>query len=191
MRFSTAFRQIGHSDIRSPHIWHVPWPQRKIMLRKRSIQTGHIVCQNRIHDVITDWRQNRDWFENKISYLFFDILKLLLELLNVRITVVPASVVHQRPFLRSGASWTASLGADRATTAGRKGHLVVQTTADNVRNDAIDLRPTLNAFLHESRTAITGAHVTARPEQHRRLLVRADNTLFNLSSVVCEQLCPR
>lgn len=44
MRFSTCLRQIGHSDMRSPHIWHVPCPQRKIMFFRRSKQTGHIVC---------------------------------------------------------------------------------------------------------------------------------------------------
>lgn len=30
--------------MRSPHIWHVPCPQRKIMFFRRSKQTGHIVC---------------------------------------------------------------------------------------------------------------------------------------------------
>lgn len=32
--------------MRSPHIWQVPCPQRKIMLRNRSMQTGHIVCRS-------------------------------------------------------------------------------------------------------------------------------------------------
>jgi len=44
MRFSTCLRQMGHSDMRSPHIWHVPWPQRKIMFLRRSRHTGHMVC---------------------------------------------------------------------------------------------------------------------------------------------------
>jgi hypothetical protein len=44
MRFSTCLRQMGHSDMRSPHIWHVPCPQRKIMFLRRSRHTGHMVC---------------------------------------------------------------------------------------------------------------------------------------------------
>jgi hypothetical protein len=44
MRFSTCLRQMGHSDMRSPHIWHVPCPQRKIMFLRRSKHTGHMVC---------------------------------------------------------------------------------------------------------------------------------------------------
>jgi len=44
IRFSIGLRQIGHSCMRSPHIWQVPCPQRKIMFFRRSIQTGQHVC---------------------------------------------------------------------------------------------------------------------------------------------------
>ena len=40
---STVFLHIGHSDIRSPHIWQVPWPHRNIIFFSRSKHTGHIV----------------------------------------------------------------------------------------------------------------------------------------------------
>ena len=43
MRLSTVFRQMGHSDILSPHIWQVPCPQRKIIFFNRSRHTGHMV----------------------------------------------------------------------------------------------------------------------------------------------------
>jgi len=43
MRFSIGLRQIGHSCMRSPHIWQVPCPHRKIMFFRRSIQTGQHV----------------------------------------------------------------------------------------------------------------------------------------------------
>lgn len=39
-----ALRQMGHSLIRSPHSWQVPWPHMKIMFFSRSRHTGHIVC---------------------------------------------------------------------------------------------------------------------------------------------------
>lgn len=41
---SIALRQMGHSLMRSPQSWQVPWPQRKIMFFSRSRHTGHIVC---------------------------------------------------------------------------------------------------------------------------------------------------
>lgn len=40
-----ALRQMGHSLIRSPHSWHVPWPHMKIMFFSRSRHTGHMVCR--------------------------------------------------------------------------------------------------------------------------------------------------
>jgi uncharacterized UBP type Zn finger protein len=40
----------------------------------------------------------------------------------------------------------------------------------------------LDALLHESGAAITGAHVAAGTEQHGRLLVRAHDALFNLQT---------
>jgi len=42
--FSTGFRQMGHSVIRSPHNWQAPCPQRKIMFFIRSKHTGHMTC---------------------------------------------------------------------------------------------------------------------------------------------------
>lgn len=35
---------MGHSLIRSPHSWQVPWPHMKIMFFSRSRHTGHMVC---------------------------------------------------------------------------------------------------------------------------------------------------
>lgn len=105
------------------------------------------------------------------SYLFFDILELLLELLDVRVAVIAAAVVHERALSRCGAGRPPSFGTDRAAAAGRKGDLVVEAAADHIWDDAIDLRAALDAFLHKSGTAVAGAHVAARPEQDRRLLV--------------------
>lgn len=45
--FSMPFRQMGHSCMRSPHIWQVPWPHRKIMFLRRSMQTGQQVWGER------------------------------------------------------------------------------------------------------------------------------------------------
>ena len=50
--FSTVLRQMGHSWTRSPHNWHVPCPQRKIIFFRRSMQTGHIVWSR------ISWKEN-------------------------------------------------------------------------------------------------------------------------------------
>lgn len=46
--------------------------------------------------------------------MFFDILKLLLEFLDVRVATIPATVVHEWPILRrsGGAASTAHAGSD-------------------------------------------------------------------------------
>lgn len=114
------------------------------------------------------------------SYLFFDILQLLLKFLDVRVAVVAASVVHQRPFLRCCSGRTTGVGTGGTATAGRKCDLVVHAAAYHVRDDPIDLRPTLDAFLHEGGATITSAHVATRTEQDGRFLVGANDAFFNL-----------
>lgn len=53
---SIAFRQIGHSLIRSPQSWHVPCPHRKIIFFSRSKHTGHIVCKKQTSNWRIVWR---------------------------------------------------------------------------------------------------------------------------------------
>lgn len=173
--------------MRSPHIWHVPCPQRKIILRNRSMQTGHIVYRGASRWVGTGTRKQQMWrkpvmkfLRQSFFYLFFDILELLLELLDVCVAVVATSVIHHGPLLGWNSGRPGDFGIDRATTAGRESGWVIQTTANHVRDDAIDLRATLDAFLHEGSAPIASAHVTARTEQHRRFFVWADNALFDL-----------
>ena len=42
--FSIDFRQMGHSCTRSPQFWQTPWPHRKTIFFRRSIQIGQCTC---------------------------------------------------------------------------------------------------------------------------------------------------
>lgn len=92
-----ALRQMGHSLIRSPHSWQVPWPHMKIMFFSRSRQTGHMVCR--------EWGGGSSGWHRSVSvntrthqrsHLLLDVLQLLLQLLHVGVHVGVVFVSLQR-----------------------------------------------------------------------------------------------
>jgi hypothetical protein len=113
------------------------------------------------------------------THLFFDVLQLLLQLLYVVAVVgVSASVVHQRAlvlrrFARRRFRFLLDVGlhlGDGAQTA----------AAHRQRYHQFDLRTAHDALFHDLGAALAGAHVAARFEQHRRLLIGTDQTFLDL-----------
>lgn len=164
---------MGHSVIWSPHIWHSPWPHKKIIFLRRSKQTGHIVYKKNIcHKKVL--------FSYVLcTHLFFYVLKLLLQLLDViRVSGVSTSIVHQRS-LRN------------RSLAGRRLHFLLDISF-NFGNDAEAARADCHryhqfylcsahyALLHDLGAALAGTHVPARFEENSRFLVGTDQALFDL-----------
>ena len=90
--------------------------------------------------------------------------------------VISGSLLRLFSSLTTPPSWSLFL-----KTASQFGYLRVEAAADDVGHDAVDLRAALDALLHQRRAALARAHVAARSEQHRRLLIRAHHTLFDLN----------
>lgn len=168
-------------DIRSPHIWHAPWPHRKIMSAIRGRQPCSAMRLRLTFDAVET---------DRTHCLLFDVLQLLLQLLDVVVGHIAGPVVHQITdrltqlwrrwrwsqvnrqyerldtktylFLRSR-RWTESLDLCLSDTERTVGDNRIISGLVVNRYDVYDVN-----LLHERRTALTRAQVIARLSGNRR-----------------------